>query len=188
MWKAFQQLSESSESSRSWHFQANEQESYLVKSLLHDLFKTSTRHHTVLYLFIFYYREYSFSWQKIEDSCKVTVDEVRLWMSRNPLVTVIMDSVFHHLFPIVSSNHTYILQLVNFQHSHQWRIAFCFQVSEPEHARFAELPLCAGVDWKKSQTLLKFEDVFALNFNLPECVRSEWRLLFSSRQHGRASF
>ena len=126
MWKAFQQLSESSESSRSWHFQANEQESYLVKSLLHDLFKTSTRHHTVLYLFIFYYREYSFSWQKIEDSCKVTVDEVRLWMSRNPLVTVIMDSVFHHLFPIVSSNHTYILQLVNFQHSHQWRIAFCF--------------------------------------------------------------
>ena len=58
------------------------------------------------------------------------------------------------------------------------------QQFDDDHHASPQFPLCLNVDWKRLKTILDPASVVYLNFHLPHDLRTEWRLLFSSKLHG----
>lgn len=91
-----------------------------------------------------------------------SADDVEQWLSKCPLFLSILNTLFSHIFPI----------------------SFVEGEALPDHVCL--VPVCKGANWEKTSTLLDFPTVLLLNSSIAPILRKEWRLLFSSRQHGES--
>lgn len=118
------------------------------------------------------------------DSSLFSIEEIEQWLVRTPLMTRIADKLFAACFLDLSK--------INPQQSIQTIEENNPAVAEDDDndiendkLRDTLIPLCILHDNKPSQ-LLTYSTILMLNDNLQAQLRSQWKLLFSSLQHGES--
>ena len=116
------------------------------------------------------------------DSSLFSIDEIEQWLIRTPLMTRIADQLFMSCFLDLSKiNHQQLIRAtdeINVDDGNDDDV-------EEDKITDTLIPLCVLNDNKPSQ-LLTYSTILMLNDYLQLQLRKEWKLLFSSLQHGES--